>query len=221
MTTPTGNRAAVEPDRFGDPTLEVVASRRQALAFLGAFGLVVPTASLIAAIDSSVSKANAQAAPGQPVPRLAVYTPNWPDMVELWRQLSRDWAALGIDLDVQQGTLDTFVSQIVAEQKNPNGFPSYARNQFTFDGFLRHQAHGPAGTTLRRTAAYHCNQTLFLAIIEHFRRPRPLSFIESALQAALLVSTANVAYGLGGERDYVGDLRCAGALRQLQQSQGT
>ena len=80
MTTPTGNTAVVDPDRFGDPTPELVASRRQALAFLGAFGLVVPTASLIAAIDSSISKANAQAAPGQPVPRLAVYTPNWPDM---------------------------------------------------------------------------------------------------------------------------------------------
>src|SRR5262249_44396698 len=40
-------------------------------------------------------------------------------------------------------------------------------------------------------------------------------------QPALLVTTANIAYGRGSERDYVGDLRCAGALRQLQQSQST
>ena len=120
MNTPTGNNAVVDPDGYGDPTPEIVASRRQALAFLGAFGLVTPTASLIAAIDAATSTANAQATGGQPVPRLSVYTPNWPDMVELWRQLSRDWAPLGIDLDVQQGTLDTFVSQIVAEQKLPH-----------------------------------------------------------------------------------------------------
>jgi hypothetical protein len=100
----------------------------------------------------------------------------------------------------------------VAEQKNPNGFPSYARNQFAFDGFFRHQAHGPAGATLRRTAAYHCNQTLLPAIVEHFRCTRPLSFVQRPLQPALLVSTANIAYGLGSERDYVGDLRCAGTF---------
>ena len=48
-----------------------------------------------------------------------------------------------------------------------------------------------------------------------------LCFSYSApLQTALLVTTADTAYGLGRERDYLSDLRCAGTLRQLQQSQG-
>ena len=107
----------------------------------------------------------------------------------------------------------------MAEQENPNGFPSYARNQFAFDRFFRHQAHGPAGAAFRRAAAYHCNQTLFLAIVKHFRGTRSLFFIQCPLQPALLVTTADIAYGLGGERDYLGNLRCAGTLCQLQQSQ--
>ena len=92
-------------------------------------------------------------------------------------------------------------------------FPSYARNQFAFDGFLCHQAHRPTGAAFRRTAAYHCNQTLFLAFVEHFRCTRPLSFIQCPLQTALLVTAANIAYGLGSERNHGGNLRCAGALR--------
>jgi hypothetical protein len=69
------------------------------------------------------------------------------------------------------------------------------------------------------TTAYHCNQTLFLVLVEHFRRPGPLSFIQCSLQTALLVTTANIPYGLGSEWDKVSDLRSAGTFGQLQQSQ--
>src|SRR5215510_11334018 len=110
--------------------------------------------------------------------------------------------------------------EIVAQQENANGFSSYTGNQFAFDGFFRDQADGPTGAAFRRIAAYHCNQTLLLAIVEHFRRSRPLFFVQCALQAALQIPTADAAYGFGSERDYVGDLRCAGTLCQLQQSQG-
>src|SRR5215467_12810298 len=110
--------------------------------------------------------------------------------------------------------------EIVAEQENSNGFPTYTWNQFAFDGFFRHQTHSPTGATLRRAAAHHCNQTLFLAVVEHFGCPRPLSFVQRPIQSALLIAAANIAYGLGSEWDYIGDLWCAGALRQLQQSQG-
>src|SRR5262245_27095194 len=120
MTKSTGNDAIVDPNTYADPEPNLAASRRDVLHFLAAFGIVVPTASLISAIDAGIASAQAQTAAGQPVPRLSVYTPNWPDLIELWRQLSRDWAALGIDLDFQQGTLDTFVSNIVAEQKLPH-----------------------------------------------------------------------------------------------------
>jgi len=99
--------------------------------------------------------------------------------------------------------------------------PSYARNQFAFDGFFRYQPHGPTGAPFRRVAAYHGNQTLFLAIVENFGGPRSLFFVQRPFQPALLVATTNIAYGLGSERDDVGDLRRAGTLRQLQQSQCT
>src|ERR1039457_5422284 len=111
--------------------------------------------------------------------------------------------------------------QVVAQQKNPNRFPSDARNHFAFDGFLCHQAHRPTGATFRRTTAYHCNQTLLLALVEHFRCTWPLSFIQCALQTALQVTTANITYGLGSEWNQVSNLRSAGALCQLQQSHGT
>lgn len=102
------------------PSASLHARRREVLRFLGGFGVVAPSAALMGAIDAALSDASAQPAPGQPVGKLGVYLPNWPEMVELWRQLSRDWAAVGIELDQQQGTLDTFVSQIVAEQKLPH-----------------------------------------------------------------------------------------------------
>ena len=110
--------------------------------------------------------------------------------------------------------------EIVAEQENPDSFPSYARNQFAFDCFFRYQTHRPTGTAFRRIGAYHRNQTLLLAVVEHFGRPRSRSFVQCPLQPALLITTADVAYRLGCEWDYVGDLGCAGALCQLQQSQG-
>src|SRR5215813_1898144 len=111
--------------------------------------------------------------------------------------------------------------QIVAQKENPNGFPSYPWNQFAFDGFLRHQAYRPTGASLRRTAAYHRDQTLFLAFVEHFRGTGPRLFIQCPFQTALLVTAADVSYGLRREWDYVGDLRRANAPGQLQQSQCT
>ena len=97
--------------------------------------------------------------------------------------------------------------EIVAEQENSDRFPSYTGNQFAFDGFFRHQAHGPTCAAFRRIAAYHCNQTLFLALIKHFSRARPRSFVQRPLQSALPVATADVAFGFGSEKDYFGDLR--------------
>src|SRR5208283_1428077 len=70
--------------------------------------------------------------------------------------------------------------EIVAQQENANGFPSDTGNQFAFDGFFRYQADGPTGAAFRRIAAYHCNQTLFLAVVEHFRRSRSLFLVQRA-----------------------------------------
>ena len=109
----------------------------------------------------------------------------------------------------------------MAEQEDANGLPSDAWNQFAFDGFFGDEAHGPTSAAFRRATAHHCNQTLFLTIVEHLGSSRPLLFVQRPLQPALLVTPANIAYGLGSEWDHVGDLRCAAALGQLQQSQGT
>ena len=106
----------------------------------------------------------------------------------------------------------------MAQQENANGFPSYTGNQFAFDGLFRYQPDGPTGAAFRRIAAYHCNQTLLLAVIEHFRRSRSLFLVQRALQSALLVTAADTAYRLGRERDYVGDLLCADALCQLRKA---
>ena len=73
----------------------------------------------------------------------------------------------------------------------------------------------PSGGLLHTIAIKRC-----FWLSSHFRRSRSLFLVQRALQAALLVTAADTAYGLGSERDNVGDLRCAGALCQLQQSQG-
>src|SRR5450755_2194605 len=45
--------------------------------------------------------------------------------------------------------------EVVVEQQNPNGLSSDSRNQFPLHRFFGHQAHGPSGKTLRRSAADH------------------------------------------------------------------
>jgi hypothetical protein len=104
----------------------------------------------------------------------------------------------------------------VAQQENPNGFPSDSRNQFAFDGFFRHQAHCPTGTAFRWATAYHCNQTLFLAIIEYLGCSGPLFFIQRPLQSALLIPAADVSDRLRGQRNYAGNARRSNAFGQLQ-----
>ena len=91
------------------------ARRRELLRFFVAMGMTSPAAGLLAK--------NARAAvpqAGTPVPPLTSFVPNWPDHVEIWRQLTQAWAPLGIQLEIRQGTLDTWVAQVVAEHKTPH-----------------------------------------------------------------------------------------------------
>ena len=105
---------------MGIDVSEVPVSRRRLLQFLAAFGVTSVGAGTLTALEAALKQAHAQATPGGAVPNLQAYSPNWPDMIELWRQVTRDWQQLGVQVDVQQGTLDTFVSQIVAEHKLPH-----------------------------------------------------------------------------------------------------
>ncbi len=108
----------------------------------------------------------------------------------------------------------------MAQQENPNGFTSYTRNQLAFDGFLRHKAYRPTGTAFRRATAYHCNQTLFLAIVEHLGGSGSLLLIQRPIQTALLITAADVADGLCRQRNYTGNARRGDAFGQLQKRQG-
>lgn len=140
---------SARPETASAPIQSLCSRRREVLRFLAGFGLAAPSGALVAAIDAALSDAAGQPAPGEPVPKLGVYLPNWPDMVELWRQLSREWQAIGIELELQQGTLDTFVSQIVSEQKLPHmGSMSWggAPDRLDPDYFLSEMFHS------RRTA---------------------------------------------------------------------
>ena len=71
------------------------------------------------------------------------------------------------------------------------------------------------------TTAYHGNQTLFLAIVEHFRCSGSLFLIQRPIQTALLITAADVADGLWRQRNYAGDAGRGDTLGQLQKSQGT
>jgi len=98
-------------DRDG-PSL---ARRRELLRFFVGMGISGPAAALLA------ENAHAAAPPaGTPIPPLTAFVPNWPDHVEIWRQLTQAWAPLGIQLEIRQGTLDTWVAQVVAEHKTPH-----------------------------------------------------------------------------------------------------
>jgi peptide/nickel transport system substrate-binding protein len=89
--------------------------RRDLLRFFAAMGFAAPTARLLA-----TNAAIAAPPAGTAIPALTVFVPNWPDHVEIWRQLTQAWAPLGIELDLHQGTLDTWVAQVVGQHQTPH-----------------------------------------------------------------------------------------------------
>src|SRR5688500_12857838 len=97
--------------------------------------------------------------------------------------------------------------EVVVQEQNSDRLPTYARNQFAFHGFLGHQSHGPAGTTLGRVAAHHGDNTLFLAVRQQFGGSRPLFLVEGAFQAALLVTMSNLPNGLRSQSNNASDAR--------------
>jgi hypothetical protein len=85
----------------------------------------------------------------------------------------------------------------VAEQQNPNGLPSDARNQFPFHGLLGDQAHGPSSLTLRGLAADHGNDALFLGCVKQLLGAPALTFIQGPLQPSGLIPLRNPPHRLG------------------------
>jgi hypothetical protein len=88
--------------------------------------------------------------------------------------------------------------QIVAQREKPDGFPSNAGNQFAFDGFFSDRTYRPTRAAFQRATAYDCNQTLFLAIVQHFRRSGPLFLLQGPIQTALLITVTDISEYLVG-----------------------
>jgi peptide/nickel transport system substrate-binding protein len=61
-----------------------------------------------------------QPQPGQRVPALQMWVPNWPDLIEIGRLMSRNFEQLGVTLEVQSGSMQAGLAAIVGEQKVPH-----------------------------------------------------------------------------------------------------
>jgi hypothetical protein len=88
----------------------------------------------------------------------------------------------------------------VAQQQNPDGFATHARNQLSLHGLFSHQPHRPPGVAFRRSGADHSNDPLFLAIFQQRGRSRAFLLIDSSLEAALYITmpTFRIAWGVSG-----------------------
>lgn len=97
-------------------------SRRECLRILGGMGITATALGSggLAALTASVAKAQSVRTPGGPVPPLELWIPNYPDVVEIARQLPTAWAELGIKVEVRQGTIHTWTAEIVGEHKMPH-----------------------------------------------------------------------------------------------------
>jgi len=112
--------------------------------------------------------------------------------------------------------------QLVALQQDPNCLPAHLGNQLPFDSLFGDQADGPTGTTFRRFAADHGNDTLLLRTVEDLPCPRPLLGVDGGAQAVAHVAMGDLADRLGSKRKRPCDLRraeAAGKLAKRQRSQ--
>lgn len=104
-----------------DPVENNCQTRRGVLHMMTAFGLgsVLPPA-VLTALGLNASAARAAVQPGAPVAPLQLWIPNWPDVIEIARQLTETWKKVGISVQINQGTLDTFTAEIIGQHKMPH-----------------------------------------------------------------------------------------------------
>ncbi len=74
--------------------------------------------------------------------------------------------------------------EVVALEEDANGFTPDLRDQLTFDHLLGYQTDCPAGETLRRLAANHGNDALFLRFIRQFGGAGSLLLVKRTINAA-------------------------------------
>lgn len=121
---------------------------------------------------------------------------------------------------VSSGTHHIFLPprfEVVAEKQNSNGLASNSWNKPPFHGLFRNQAYCPAGVSFGRTAADHCDDPLFLAVLQQRGRARSFFLIEGPPQPALNLPMTHLTDWLRGQRDEFGNARRAHAAGQLQQ----
>jgi peptide/nickel transport system substrate-binding protein len=99
---------------------QAASPRRTFLGLLGALGVGALAEKSLLGLDAYAQGVNGAVTPGGRVPALESWLPNWPDMVEIWRSVSPEWAKLGIGLDLRQGTSATWQAQIVGEHRMPH-----------------------------------------------------------------------------------------------------
>src|SRR5690606_13296839 len=99
---------------------EMSQTRREAIQFLGSLGLLGVGGVPVAAIDAAMNGARAQVVPGGVVPPLQAWLPNWPDMIEIMRQVSKTWRELGVTIELQQGDISVWRTQIAGQHKMPH-----------------------------------------------------------------------------------------------------
>src|ERR1700730_1401500 len=107
--------------------------------------------------------------------------------------------------------------EVVVNEQYPDGFPSHARNQSSFHGFLGYQPHGPAGAALGRVTANHGDNALPLAILQHRGCSRALLLVEGTIETSLRVAMSDLPNRLRSQRNNAGNARSTGAPCQLKQ----
>ena len=94
----------------------------------------------------------------------------------------------------------------MVQKQDPNRLSADAGDQFPLDRLLDDQTHCPAGPTFGRVGAHHGDDPLLLTLVEHGCGPRALLFVERRIQSVILIAVADIANGLGSQRDNAGNL---------------
>src|SRR5947209_5391662 len=81
--------------------------------------------------------------------------------------------------------------EVVAEEKNTDGFSPHLWHQFAFDRFFGDQPHGPPRPAFRRIATDHGNNPLTLFGISRLCAPGRCLSYKSALQPGFLVAPSD------------------------------
>lgn len=87
----------------------------------------------------------------------------------------------------------------MAFEQHPDCFSARLGNQLPLDRLLGDQAHGPTRPPLRRLAADHGHDALFLGVVQQWLGTGPLPVVESAVQTPAVV-TVSLDPAVGGQQ---------------------